>query len=109
MKNKIFLWILIGVCFCTLIFVGCKKDDVKAPPIEIPKTPIVECIYNDKFWQVVTSTSIITGGNVIDDQGLPITARGVCWSPFKNPTINDNATTDSVGLGIFKQYRKFTT
>ncbi|MDY6327298.1 MAG: FISUMP domain-containing protein, partial [Bacteroidales bacterium] len=42
-----------------------------------------------------------TGGNVTDDGGAEITARGVCWSTNHNPTIADNHTSDSVGIGTF--------
>ena len=42
-----------------------------------------------------------TGGNVTDDGGAEITARGVCWSTNPNPTIADNHTSDSVGIGTF--------
>ena len=34
------------------------------------------------------------GGNVLDDGGLTLTARGVCWSTSPNPTISDHHTLD---------------
>ena len=41
------------------------------------------------------------GGEVIDDGGLEITARGVCWSTSPNPTVADAHTTDGPGMGSF--------
>ena len=49
----------------------------------------------------ITDTSAVSGGNVISDGGAPVIARGVCWSTISNPTINDNHTTDSTGIGSF--------
>ena len=41
------------------------------------------------------------GGLVIDDGGVVVTSRGVCWSNVSNPTIDDSHTTDGAGLGSF--------
>lgn len=40
-------------------------------------------------------------GSVIDNGGLDITTRGVCWSTNHNPTLYDNYAVDSMGLGGF--------
>lgn len=45
--------------------------------------------------------SAIAGGEVVSDGGAPITACGVCWSTSENPTINDNHTVESPGVGAF--------
>ena len=47
----------------------------------------------------VTSTSAVSGGNITDDGGGSITARGVCWGTSPNPTVNK--TTDGTGTGTF--------
>lgn len=49
----------------------------------------------------ITTTSATCGGNVTSDGGLPVTARGVCWSTSKNPTIENSHTTDGSGTGTF--------
>ena len=49
----------------------------------------------------ITDTSATCGGNVTSDGGFPVTAHGVCWSTFPNPTINDNYTIDGSGTGGF--------
>ncbi len=49
----------------------------------------------------ITETSATGGGNVISDGGSPVTARGVCWNIYSNPTIDDSHTTDGSGIGEF--------
>jgi hypothetical protein len=49
----------------------------------------------------ITTNSARCGGKVITDGGAAVTARGVCWSTFPNPTILDNYTTDGNGTGVF--------
>jgi len=50
-------------------------------------------------WQ--TSTTAISGGNVFDDGGADVTARGVCWSTSPLPTTADDHTSDGTGTGVF--------
>jgi len=49
----------------------------------------------------ITGYSAISGGEVNDDGGFPVTTRGICWSTSHNPTIANNFTTDSYGIGSF--------
>ncbi len=49
----------------------------------------------------IASTTFSSGGNVTNDGGAEVTARGVCWSTAQNPTIADSKTTDGTGSGIF--------
>ena len=49
----------------------------------------------------VTETSAISGGQVTDDGGYSVTARGVCWSTLPYPTINEYKTTDGSGTGYY--------
>jgi uncharacterized protein (TIGR02145 family) len=51
----------------------------------------------------ITATSAISGGNVTDDGGAPVTARGVVWCTTPNPTLEDNEgfTEDGEGDGAF--------
>ncbi|OIP00875.1 MAG: hypothetical protein AUJ98_06245 [Bacteroidetes bacterium CG2_30_33_31] len=48
-----------------------------------------------------TTTTLTSGGNVTDNGGAAVTARGVCYSTSANPTISSSHTTDSSGTGIF--------
>jgi hypothetical protein len=49
----------------------------------------------------ITDSSAICGGNITDNGGAPITARGVCWNTSGNPTISDSCTNDGSGTGEY--------
>ena len=49
----------------------------------------------------ITANSAVCGGEVTNDGGCSITARGVCWSTLANPTISDSFTADGTGIGSF--------
>ena len=49
----------------------------------------------------ITSTTATCGGDITDNGGLDITARGVCWSTSSNPTISNSHTTNGSGTGSF--------
>lgn len=49
----------------------------------------------------ITSNSAISGGNVTNDGGASVTARGVCWSTSSAPTISNSLTTNGTGTGSF--------
>lgn len=49
----------------------------------------------------ITENSAESGGNITDDGGATIIARGVCWSTSQNPMISDSHTTDGTGTGSF--------
>lgn len=49
----------------------------------------------------ITTNSATCGGNVTFDGNSTVTARGICWSVSKNPTINDNKTIDGTGVGLY--------
>ncbi len=54
----------------------------------------------------ITQTSATCGGNVTDDGGANVTARGVCWSTSSDPTITNDHTMDGTGTGEFISYLK---
>jgi hypothetical protein len=49
----------------------------------------------------ITQTTAVSGGNITDDKGASVTARGVCWGTAPNPTTANNNTTDGTGIGSF--------
>lgn len=63
--------------------------------LTLPTLTTKSVIYN------ITKNSAQSGGNVTDDGGTTVTARGVCWSTSQNPTISDDHTTDGSGTGSF--------
>ena len=49
----------------------------------------------------ITKSSAEGSGNITDDGGAPVTARGVCYSTSQNPTIANNKTSEGSGAGSF--------
>lgn len=49
----------------------------------------------------IAATTAMSGGNITNDGGAAITARGVCWSTTANPTIANSKTLDGTGTGSF--------
>jgi len=49
----------------------------------------------------ITLSSAISGGNITDDGGGQVTARGICWSSSLGPTISDAHTEHGTGIGSF--------
>ena len=46
-------------------------------------------------------SAALSGGEVIDEGGSPVTERGICWAAGEIPTIYDHKTTDGLGPGRF--------
>ena len=49
----------------------------------------------------ITATTATSGGNITNDGGATITAKGVCWNTTGNPEISDKKTSDGSGTGSF--------
>ncbi len=49
----------------------------------------------------ITTTTATCSGDVTNDGGFEITAKGFCWSTSPNPTVNDSHTVDGTGTGSF--------
>lgn len=49
----------------------------------------------------ITESGATGGGDISNDGGSTVIARGVCWNTAANPTIADNKTTDGTGTGTF--------
>jgi uncharacterized protein (TIGR02145 family) len=53
----------------------------------------------------VTQTRAISGGNITNENGATVAARGVCWSTSADPTTAlSTKTTDGTGSGSFSSY-----
>ena len=59
--------------------------------------PTVETAGTDS----VMMTTAVCLGNVTNDGGIPVTARGICYSTTENPTIDGPHTTDGAETGPF--------
>lgn len=71
-----------------IILISCSRED---------KTPVLTTTDVTN----ITSSTASGGGNITNDGGATITARGVCWSIKIDPTIKDNKTSDGTGAGSF--------
>ncbi len=80
--------IIIGLLF--VFSNSCEKDDPKSMA-QLTTTVVSE----------ITQTSAISGGNITNDGGAAVSARGICWSTNQSPTINDSKTTNGTGTGSF--------
>jgi hypothetical protein len=49
----------------------------------------------------VTNKTAISGGDVTDDGGTPILARGICWSTSPDPSLADACASEGAGAGSF--------
>lgn len=72
----------------------------EAPPlgVTIHKTPPIV------LTNLVTDIGFhdaLAGGEVTDDGGEPVTARGVCWNTTGSPGTSDSCTVDGAGDGSF--------
>ena len=86
MMTKLFFSFLINAIIVLLIQ-GCERVTV----------PVVK----SKGVHDITTNSGISGGIVTTDGGSPVISRGVCWSPYANPTIRSQKTSDGEGIGEF--------
>ena len=72
--------------------------DKDGKPIWVSTLPTVNTTNSSN----VTPNTATSGGNVISDGGLPVTARGIVWSTFPNPTVSlSTITNNGSGLGLF--------
>ncbi len=86
------------LCIIILAFItfSCQKEitfeNIVATLPTLTTSPVTSII----------STAATSGGNITDDGGATITARGVCWSITANPTVAlSTKTSDGTGSGIF--------
>lgn len=49
----------------------------------------------------VYCTAARTGGNITDENGGSVTAKGICWKTSPNPTTSDSHTNNGPGSGSF--------
>lgn len=49
----------------------------------------------------ITATSAVSGGNIVNNGGSAVSARGICWGLSPNPTTADHTTSNGTGSGIF--------
>ena len=83
---KILLIIFLSVSLVTIL-VSCKKPSLP----EVTTQDVTE----------INQTTAKSGGNVVNNGGEDVTARGVCWSTSPDPTEVSSKTLDGRGNGAF--------
>lgn len=81
---------LVFILFISVLGISCQKE-LHAPVATVITSAV----------SAIADTTAIGGGEVIDDAGEPVTARGICWSTSHDPAITGNHTTNGTGTGIF--------
>lgn len=85
LANLIILFVLVSLMRCANL----EKESIDIPTVATKPT------------SVITSSSVICGGNVINDGGAKVSERGICWNTSTGPTIEMNKTVDGDGIGEF--------
>lgn len=82
------LFLLTSLLSSVLLISSCIKD---------PTLPILT---TDEPKEI-TINSAIVGGNVSEDGGAEVTARGICWGIGSMPSLDDNFKASGTGPGEF--------
>ncbi|HUX97620.1 MAG TPA: FISUMP domain-containing protein [Bacteroidales bacterium] len=73
---------------------GSEVSFTTSPPATLPTVTTASA-------SGITASSAFGGGDVQDDGGAAVIAKGVCWSTSFGPTVNNTKTADGTGLGTF--------
>jgi uncharacterized protein (TIGR02145 family) len=92
-RNYLLSFLTPGAIIGILFSWSCKKEDPFEEPAFVTTSVVAE----------IGSVSAKGGGNISDDVGITVTARGIVWSSSGNPTLADNEgfTEDGAGAGEF--------
>ncbi len=83
-KNFLFVSVISGTLFLT----GCIKD------------PTLATLNTEPATEITISTAKLAG-EITDDGGAEVTARGFCWGSESNPTVQDDLKPAGTGPGTF--------
>lgn len=84
----------------TFFLTSCSNSDKEDDPI-IEKEPLTVPKLTTEVLSDITYNSAKSGGNITDDGGSNVIARGICWGKNNKPTLNDNVSNDGTGTGTF--------
>lgn len=72
------------------VFFGCEKQK---------GTELAQVVTSEVV--SISASTATAGGDVVSDGGAEVTQRGVCYSIFPEPTIQNNNVTTTGGTGVF--------
>lgn len=82
------LFLIASILTGTLLMSSCVKD------------PTLPVLTTDEAIEITTISATV-GGNVTEDGGAEVTARGICWGTAAMPTLEDNFKASGTGPGEF--------
>ncbi len=82
------LFLIAYILTGTLLMSSCVKD------------PTLPVLTTNEVIEITTNSATISG-NVAEDGGAEITARGICWGTVTMPTLSDNFKPSGTGPGKF--------
>lgn len=94
------LMILLGSLF---LFIGCEESDsniTDSGDVHKNETAVLPSVTTIEVTEI-TYSSAISGGEITDNGGKEIIAKGVCWGEIENPTIEGSKTNDQEGEESF--------
>ncbi|HOY38846.1 MAG: fibrobacter succinogenes major paralogous domain-containing protein [Bacteroidales bacterium] len=84
--------LFVGLAILIIVVIpSCNLFEESIQPPEIQTIEVTEVTYN----------SAISGGNITNDGGADVTARGMCWAVHTSPTVSDSLSNNGSGTGIF--------
>jgi hypothetical protein len=101
-KNPLHVYATAGTYTVSLSVGNAAGNDTKTIPNYITvTTPVGAPTLSNVVITSFDQTTAIAQSTVTSDGGDPVTAYGVCWNTFSNPTITNFATNDGTGIGPF--------
>ncbi|MDP1623298.1 MAG: M14 family zinc carboxypeptidase [Bacteroidales bacterium] len=88
-------------CYQTQTISGVSVTDHATLTLNIQLVPGPSAAVTTAAITSISSSGVVSGGNVICTGNTPVTARGVCWSTSLNPVVTGNHSTNGSGPGIF--------
>lgn len=109
-KQKLLWWILGGAAVLLIVLLIWQpwgktevvNNDNKASNFEIVEEVEISLaeVQTDAISNI-TETTVTGGGNIIKDNGSPVTERGVVYSKSSNPTTSNTRVISGSGTGSF--------
>ncbi|MCX6321955.1 MAG: hypothetical protein NTX93_09185 [Bacteroidia bacterium] len=88
MKNSIRISRVILFILSIFLIQSCEKK---------PTAPVI----STTAVTAISYTTAASGGEVTNEGGAAVTAKGVCWNTSLDPTTTNSKTTDGTGIGSF--------
>jgi len=79
----------------SLLLLNCSSDNNEDEAINSLPTLTTNNVTN------ISSSRIISGGNISNNGGLDVTSRGICWSLNEEPRTDDNFLINGSGIGEY--------